>query len=61
MFLLLGGTAALAELEAYGLRWRTRDRVVFHAVVVTLRLARRALPVRLSVVPHARRPERRKA
>lgn len=58
---LTAGLLPPALRDAFGLRWRTRDRVLFRAVVVTLRLARRALPERLSVVPHARRPERRKA
>jgi len=47
--------------RAFGLCWGTRHRLLFRAVVVTLRLARRALPERLSVVPHARWQERRKA
>ena len=58
---LTAGLLPPALRDAFGLRWRTRDRVLFRAVVVTLRLARRVLPERLSVVPHARRPERRKA
>ena len=47
--------------DAFGLRWHTPDRLLFRAVVVTLRLARRALPERLTVVPHARRLEQMKA
>lgn len=45
--------------SAFGLRWRAADRLLFRAVAVTLRLARRALPDRLTVVPHARRREQR--
>lgn len=44
--------------DAFGLRWQARDRLLFRAVVVTLRLARCALPDRLTIVPHARRRKR---
>ena len=56
---LTAGLLPPALRDAFGLRWRTRDRVLFRAVVVTLRLARRALPGCLTVVPHARRLGRR--
>lgn len=56
---LTAGLLPPALREAFGLRWQVRDRLLFRAVVVTLRLARRALPERLTVVPHARRPDRR--
>ncbi len=56
---LTAGLLPPALRAAFGLRWRTRDRVLFRAVVVTLRLARRALPGFLTVVPHARRLDRR--
>lgn len=42
---------------AFGLRWSARDRLLFRAVVVSLRLLRIVLPDRLTVVPHARRLE----
>lgn len=57
---LTAGLLPPAVRSAFGLRWRARDRVLFRAVVVTLRLARRALPERLAVVPHARRREQRR-
>lgn len=41
-----------------GLRWRTRERLLFRAVIVSLRLVRRIAPDCLTVVPHARRWER---
>lgn len=44
-----------------GLRWGTRERLLFRAVIVTLRFARRIAPGTLTVVPHARRWERRRA
>lgn len=44
-----------------GLRWGTRERLLFRAVIVTLRLARRIAPGTLTVVPHARRWERQHA
>lgn len=44
-----------------GLRWGTRERLLFRAVIVTLRLACRIAPDTLTVVPHARRWERRHA
>lgn len=56
---LTAGLLPPALRNAFGLRWRPRDRLLFRAVVMTLRLARRALPERLTVVPHARRRERR--
>ncbi len=42
---------------AFGLRWSTRDRLLFHAMVVATRGARRLLPEWLTVVPQARRFE----
>jgi uncharacterized protein (DUF2236 family) len=42
-----------------GMRWRTRERLLFRAVIVGLRLVRRIAPPWLRVVPHARRWERR--
>ena len=45
--------------EPLGLRWRTRERLLFRAVIVALRFVRRIAPERLTVVPHARRWERR--
>lgn len=47
--------------DAFGLGWRTRDRLLFHAVIVGLRLLRRVLPQRLTVVPHARKHEASRA
>lgn len=41
--------------DAFGLGRGTADRLLARAVTVTLRQARRALPDRLTVVPHARR------
>lgn len=43
--------------EAFGLRWRTRERLLFRAVIVALRLVIRVAPAWLRVVPHARRLE----
>ena len=45
--------------EPLGMRWRRRERLLFRAVIVGLRLVRRIAPERLAVVPHARRWERR--
>ena len=42
-----------------GLRWHTRERLLFRAVILSLRFARRIAPEWLAVVPHARRWERR--
>lgn len=42
-----------------GLRWGTRERLLFRAVIVTLRILRRIAPDRLRTVPHARAWERR--
>lgn len=47
--------------EPLGLRWRARERLLFRAVIVTLRLVRRVAPAWLAVVPHARHWERRHA
>jgi len=43
----------------FGLRWRRRERLLFRAVIVTVRAVRRIAPAALTVVPHARRRERR--
>ncbi len=43
---------------AFGLQWRARDRVVAHAVIVTLRGLRRLVPEPLRLVPQARRLRR---
>ncbi len=43
---------------AFGLRWRTRDRLLSRAVVVTLRWLRRLVPEPLRLVPQARRARR---
>ena len=56
---LTAGLLPGALREPLGLRWRTRERLLFRAVIVTLRLVRRIAPPWLSVVPHARRWERR--
>lgn len=51
-----------APLRApFGLRYRLRERLCFAIVVAAARLARRVLPARLTVVPQARRWERRRA
>lgn len=39
----------------FGLLWRTRDRLLAHAVLVALRAARRVVPEAAAVVPQARR------
>ncbi|MGH2379223.1 MAG: oxygenase MpaB family protein [Candidatus Limnocylindria bacterium] len=44
--------------RAFGLRYGTAERMLFRAVVVMVRAARRVLPERLTVVPPARRHER---
>jgi uncharacterized protein (DUF2236 family) len=57
-------TAALLprELRApFGLRFRTRERLLFRAVIVTLRVLRAALPAGLTTVPQARRWDARQA
>ncbi|HUG56006.1 MAG TPA: oxygenase MpaB family protein [Candidatus Limnocylindrales bacterium] len=46
--------------SAFGLRWRTRERLAFRALVVAVRVLRRVLPAWLTVVPQARRYERRR-
>jgi len=58
---LTAGLLPDALREPLGLRWRTRERLLFRAVIVTLRLVRRIAPDSLAVVPHARRWERRRA
>ena len=58
---LTAGLLPDALREPLGLRWRTRERLLFRAVIVTLRLVRRIAPDALAVVPHARRWERRHA
>ncbi len=42
---------------AFGLRWGTRERLLFHGILVATRGARRLLPEWLTVVPQARRFE----
>ena len=44
---------------AFGLPWRTRERVLFRSVIVALRLVVPLLPDRIRVVPQARRYEAR--
>lgn len=43
---------------AFGLRYGTAERSLFRAVIVAVRMLRRILPERLTVVPQARRYER---
>ncbi|HET8570049.1 MAG TPA: oxygenase MpaB family protein, partial [Candidatus Limnocylindria bacterium] len=45
----------------FGLEWRTRERLLFRAVIVAVRALRRTLPDRLAIVPQARRYEDRVA
>jgi len=57
-------TAALVppSLRApFGLRYRTRERMVVHGVVIIVQSLRRMLPARLTIVPQARRHEARHA
>jgi uncharacterized protein (DUF2236 family) len=56
---LTAGLLPDALREPLGLRWRTRERLLFRAVIVGLRLVLRIAPPWLRVVPHARRWERR--
>lgn len=44
--------------DAFGLRFGTAERLWSHGVVVAVRVLRRVLPERLTVVPQARRYER---
>jgi len=44
--------------EAFGLRYRLRERIFFALVIAAARIARAVLPERLTVVPQARRFER---
>ena len=44
---------------AFGLPWRTRERLFYRAVIVTLRFVVPLLPERIRVVPQARRYEAR--
>ena len=43
----------------FGLGWRARERLLFRAVILALRLVRRAVPERWALVPQARRFEDR--
>ena len=57
-------TAALVppSLRApFGLRYRTRERMVVQGIVIVVRSLRRVLPARLTTVPQARRYEARHA
>ena len=56
---LTAGLLPDALREPLGLCWRTRERLLFRAVIVALRFVRRIAPGWLAVVPHARRWERR--
>lgn len=58
---LTAGLLPDALREPLGMRWGARERLLFRAVIVGLRLVRRIAPERLAVVPHARRWERRHA
>lgn len=58
---LTAGLLPAALRGPLGMRWGARERVLFRAVIVALRLVRRIAPERLAVVPHARRWERRHA
>ena len=58
---LTAGLLPDALREPLGLRWRTRERLLFRAVIVGLRLVRAIAPPWLRLVPHARRWERRHA
>lgn len=58
---LTAGLLPPALRRAFGLRWTRTDRLLFRAVIVALRLLRRVLPQRLTVVPHARRHEASRA
>ena len=58
---LTAGLLPDALREPLGLRWRTRERLLFRAVIEGLRLVRPIAPPWLRVVPHARRWEQRRA
>ncbi len=58
---LTAGLLPAALRRALGLRFGTRERLLFRAVIVGLRFARHLAPEMLAVVPHARRWERRHA
>lgn len=56
---LTAGLLPAALRAPFGLRWRARERLLFRAVIVALRLLRRAVPERWALVPQARRFEDR--
>jgi uncharacterized protein (DUF2236 family) len=55
------GLLTPALREAFGLPWRTRERLAFRAAVAALRLVRPLVPDRLAIVPQARRFEAARA
>lgn len=58
---LTAGLLPPALRAPFGLGWRARERLLFRAVIVALRLLRRAVPERWALVPQARRFEDRVA